>query len=184
MTLWRKFLRMERIALTPTGLKVMAAAAALLVVVGVEGGAAGRLGPDLAGGLRMAGPDGMRDGGKEPELTGTLWRLIEVVEPSGTWQPAPGAEATLRIEADGRLYGRACNSYSGPIRIDGDRLHVGDLMGTLMACPEPQAAVEDAFTDLLSGKEVRWSLNDGTLHLEGADGHALRFAATPPPEQA
>lgn len=122
--------------------------------------------------------------GGDPPLQGTRWQLRTVVEPARTWQPARGVVATLLL-AEGRLDAKACNQYSGPATVKGDRVQIGDLAGTLMACPPPESEVEQAVTGLLAAGELRWSVRDAELTLQGlpgtdADGHALVFTPAPP----
>ena len=52
----------------------------------------------------------------------------------------------------GRLSGRAgCNRFSGTYSITGDRLSVGPLMATRMACPEPRMRHEHRVLEILRG---------------------------------
>jgi heat shock protein HslJ len=136
------------------------------------------LGGAHAGQARTADP-----GGSDPHLQGTRWQLQEIVEPTRTWQPARGVVATLLL-TEGRLDAKACNQYSGPATVKGDRVQVGDLAGTLMACPPPESEVEQAVTGLLAAGDLTWSVKDGRLTLQGlpgtdAEGHALVFTPAP-----
>ncbi|HZD00699.1 MAG TPA: META domain-containing protein [Actinomycetes bacterium] len=116
----------------------------------------------------------MRQGGLDPSLTRTEWQLTSVVAPSGTWSPPPEVDAVLRFDGEGHFSATACNRYGGPVRIDGDLLHVRRMFGTLMGCIGPRRAVEEAFLGVVDG-EVRWAISGNQLRLDKPDGRGLRF---------
>src|SRR5262245_3222616 len=104
----------------------------------------------------QAGPasSGAADTRPDHPLTGTEWQLTGVVGSSRTWSPPPEVDAVLRFDGEGHLSATACNYYGGPVRIDGDVLHIGGLAGTQMACSGTKGAVEEAFLGVVGG-EVR-----------------------------
>ena len=108
-------------------------------------------------------------------LVGPAWRLVEVIEPEGSWRPPPGVEAELRFEADGRLTATACNHYRGPVEIGQGTLRVAGLSGTRMLCTGVKAAVEDAFVGVMVD-EVRWEVVGDELRLDIPGGRGLRYA--------
>lgn len=111
-------------------------------------------------------PQGRCEGAKaDRPLTGTTWRL--------EWMPAAAApaRATLRFDG-GRVAGSdGCNRLMGPARIDGERLALGPLAGTRMACAEGQAEAE-AFGAALA-QTRGWRVQGEQLTLTNAEGAAL-----------
>jgi heat shock protein HslJ len=126
----------------------------------------------------LPGRDGpvadVRQGGSDESLTRTEWQLTRVVEPSKTWSPPPEVEAVLRFDGEGRFSATACNHYTGPVRIDGDVLHVEGVGGTKVECSAPRRAVEEAFLAVVAG-EVHWAISGEELRLDKPDGRGLRF---------
>ena len=131
----------------------------------------------------VAGIAGCGDPGSPPvpagptpaaSLAGVEWQLVRVVEPDRDWAPPAGAVAVLRFDGEGGFSGQACNHYGGPVRVQGDRLHVGQVMATSMACGGSLAPVEAAFVAVVSG-EVRWAIEAGELRLGKPGGRGLRF---------
>jgi heat shock protein HslJ len=110
----------------------------------------------------------------EESLTGTEWQLTRVVGPPKTWSPPPEVDAVLRFDGEGQLSATACNHYGAPVRIDGDVLQVGQVVGTQMRCGGAKRAVEQAFRAVVNG-EVRWAIRGGELRLDKPDGRGLRF---------
>ena len=116
----------------------------------------------------------------QPPLEGTGWKLQEVTGPNPAMMQGLTRPATLRLES-GRLSGYSgCNNFSGGYRIEGDRLIVGPVASTQMACPEPGASVERAFQAALAGT-LQYSIAEDALTLTAASGATLRFGAQPPP---
>ncbi|MGE0597130.1 MAG: META domain-containing protein [Hyphomonadaceae bacterium] len=108
------------------------------------------------------------------------WRL-ESMNGAAPIGPAPSMAFT-----EGRVSGNAgCNRYSGAYRQSGDRLVLGPLAATEMACigdeGSPQALMmqETAFLSALAG-ELTVELQGEALELRGADGRVLRFRRTIP----
>jgi len=116
----------------------------------------------------------VRQDRSDPSLTRTEWQLTSVVGPSGTWSPPPEVDAVLRFDGEGHFSATACNHYSGPVRIDGDLLHVGQMFGTQMGCGKAKHAAEAAFRGVVDG-QVRWAISGNQLSLDKPDGRGLRF---------
>jgi heat shock protein HslJ len=114
-----------------------------------------------------------QDRSRQP-LTGTEWQLTEVVEASTTWRPPPEVDAVLRFDGEGHFSAHMCNFYDGPVRIDGDVLHIGRTMGTDMGCGGARRSVEGAFVAVVRGA-VRWRIDGEELRLDKPDGRGLRF---------
>jgi heat shock protein HslJ/uncharacterized membrane protein len=116
-------------------------------------------------------------------LDGAVWRLTE---PPGT-QSATLARLTRPVTVrfdSGRLSGFAgCNAFSGGYRLDGDRLIIGPVASTQMACEEPASAVEQAFHATLAGT-LRFEVSGDDLTTTNSAGKTLRFLREPPPQLA
>jgi heat shock protein HslJ len=125
-------------------------------------------------GRASSGAADVRQDRPDDSLTRTEWQLTSVVEPSRTWSPPPEVDAVLRFDGQGHFSATACNHYGGPVRIDGDLLHVGQMFGTQMGCVGARRAVEAAFLDVVDG-QVRWAISGDELRLDKPGGRGLRF---------
>lgn len=117
-----------------------------------------------------------------PPIEASEWRLTALRDiDSQTLAAIPGG---VRVRfADGRLQGfGGCNRLAGSYTVAGDRLELGALAGTMMACPPPAADVETAFHRAFRGP-FRFAIADGVLRLTPATAGdpSLIFAALPPP---
>ena len=109
------------------------------------------------------------------ELAGTDWQLLaidgQVLNMS--------VSATLRIEEDGRLGGKApCNSWSVQNAAELPKLALKGIRATRMACD--RLAEEQAFFDALGGMTEATLTADRTLGtrnlvLAGPDGRQMEF---------
>lgn len=95
--------------------------------------------------------------------------------------PVAGRGPTIAF-GEGRIFGfSGCNRYTGPVSFTGaDGIRVGAAGMTMMACPEPQMALEQRFARVLEAV-ARWEVTDGVLALIGADGEVLARARPAPP---
>ncbi len=84
---------------------------------------------------------------------------------------------TLAFE-DGQLAGTdGCNRFRGTYSFEDDGIRIGELAGTMMACPDPIMQQASRFTDAL-GQARGGRLEDGDLLLVDEDGELLaRFNA-------
>lgn len=90
---------------------------------------------------------------------------------------APGYQATLNLDAPGRVTGIApCNRYFADLVQDGDSFKLSALGSTKMACPDMMA--EQDFFQALHGVDTAVQ-QDGQLRLSG-NGHELVFAKAAP----
>ena len=99
----------------------------------------------------------------------------------------PAARPTLTFAPDGTVSGSAsCNQYSGPLRIDGDRITIGDLASTLMLCDGEVGAQETAFLGALRASETWRITESGDLEIGGVGSIVAGrgIAEGPPPDQA
>lgn len=115
-------------------------------------------------------------------IEGPVWRLTSLRGTDDKALAALRQAVTARFEG-GRLQGfGGCNQLVGSYTVDGDRVTIPALAGTMMACPPPVMAVEDAFKKTLAGT-LRFAVADGRLILTaGSDAEpTLVFATAPPP---
>ena len=113
-------------------------------------------------------------------LQRATWRFAGL--PAQALPDDQGRDAvTVKFEA-GRVHGfSGCNQFMGSYTLEGERLALGTLGGTMMACPEPGMSVENQFLRLFSGAfDVRVAGNDLTL-TPASGGDALRFEREAPP---
>lgn len=134
-------------------------------------------------------PDGRHYAGccrvpEAPAVSGSLenatWLLTTL--PGQTLPAAQGRNAvTVSFEA-GRVHGfSGCNQFMGSYTLEGERLVLGVVGGTMMACPEPAMSVENRFLKSFSGAlNVAVAGNRMTLKPTNG-GEALQFERAPPP---
>jgi len=108
-------------------------------------------------------------------LTGT-WRL-KSIGPTDAPQPAaPGIDATLTFDKEGRMNGNVgCNSFGGDYKLAGDKITFGPIMSTMMACAEPQMTQEQITLQILN-ESVSYKLDGNTLTI-ARDGAVLVLEA-------
>lgn len=112
-------------------------------------------------------------------LEGRMWRLTSL---PGYDLAALGAGQypAARFEA-GRVSGfSGCNRFMGSYTVERDQLVLGQLAGTMMACPEAAMAIEGAFKAGLAGT-LRYAIVDDRLTLTPAAGAPLVFDPEPKP---
>lgn len=115
-------------------------------------------------------------------LEGPLWRLTRL---RGQDEQALGAlptGITVRFQA-GQVQGfGGCNQLVGSYTIERDRLTLGQLAGTMMACEPAVMAIETAFMGAFAGA-LRYRVGEGRLELaaESETDPKLVFVAAPPP---
>ncbi len=127
----------------------------------------------LAGCCRVPVPAGSATNARRVE--GVSWRLTSLSGKDPKVLAALSRPATARFEA-GRVSGfSGCNNFMGSYTIDADRVTLGQLAGTMMACPEPAPRLEGvtwdvtgfnnnrhAVVSLLAGTRITFSFADGT----------------------
>lgn len=106
----------------------------------------------------------------------TRWRLV-ALSPE---LPLGAVRVEAVFDADARrVSGTAgCNRFTGTFTTDGDRLTIGPLATTRMACPEPQMRIEQAVLRTLAAAQ-RWAESDATLVIETGTGESLTFSSAP-----
>ena len=122
----------------------------------------------MAAGLGLAA---CSDGVTGPsDLQGTTWRLKSLETESGRFVPDDPGLFTVQFEADGTVAVRAeCNGCGGSYSLNGDRLTVGPLVCTLIACGTGRG---EQFASLIDGTSSV-ELEDGELEIESPDGELV-----------
>lgn len=84
-------------------------------------------------------------GSTAPALAGDGGATLR--SPVGDWRTrTDGVKQTITFDAKGRVYGDSgCNRFTGGYQVKGDRLTVGPLATTLMACAPDVMAAEQTF---------------------------------------
>jgi copper homeostasis protein (lipoprotein) len=110
-------------------------------------------------------------------LEGTEWRLVALAGGPITVADAERAPTLQLDPTDHRAFGSGgCNRFGGSYSLDGDRLSLGALISTKMACVTGMDTEQAYFAALA---EVRsWRVSGQRLELYGVDGDLLaRFEA-------
>jgi heat shock protein HslJ len=104
-------------------------------------------------------------------LVGPTWELTGYNNGRNAVQSVlAGTTSTAVFGDDGRITGSAgCNTYMGPYQTDGQRLTIGPLATTRMACPQPVMDQETAYLAALQNA-TRYELESGRLVLRDASG--------------
>ena len=121
--------------------------------------------------LLLVACGGIDTGAGDP-LDGTSWDLWAFRKS----KPIPGTTFTATFE-DGEVRGSSgCNSYAGSYQVEGDRISVGDVVRTEMACLEPEGLMEqESYLLAFLGDAQTFRLNDEQLQIFRSDGEALTF---------
>ncbi|HLC05510.1 MAG TPA: META domain-containing protein [Anaerolineales bacterium] len=122
-------------------------------------------------GIALAGCDGVENAPPDP-LDGTSWQLMSL---DGR-ESLPGVVITAVFEG-GSVHGSSgCNSFGATYQIHADSIVIRDIQSTLMACIEPEGAMdqEQEFIALLGSSE-RYRIADGQLRLMSSDQDVLAF---------
>jgi heat shock protein HslJ len=113
-------------------------------------------------------------------LENTSWRLTTL--PGASLPDGGGRNAiTVAFEA-GRVHGfSGCNQFFGSYAQKGEKLELGSLGATMMACAEPAMSIENLFLKSFAG-DLRLAVvgNELTL-MPQSGGDALRFERAAPP---
>lgn len=106
------------------------------------------------------------------------WRITHV--DAAPFPADAPLEGTMAFDATGAVSGKSfCNRYTGTYTLTGEGLAFGPVAGTRMACPEPQAGLENAMLAAL-GKVSRFDIGgDGALMLIAGDSVVLRAVPAP-----
>lgn len=89
--------------------------------------------------------------------------------------------ARLVLGRDGRLSGHnSCNAMNGSFTLEGDRIRIGPIATTRMACAELQREQEDRILSALELAVTARVRPDGLLEIRDADGRGLLRATRAP----
>ena len=113
-------------------------------------------------------------------IEGPIWRLTDLrgLDPTVLREAARPVTATFKA---GRISGfSGCNQFFGPYTLDRDRVVIGSLAGSMMACEEPSMKVENAVHAALAGT-LRYVLADRRLTLLSGTEPILSFQEEPAP---
>ncbi len=114
------------------------------------------------------------------ELSGTSWDVIAYNNgKQAVTSVLAGSTLTMIFGEDGSLSGSSgCNNYNGSYTLDGDKITIGPLAATRMACSEPAgvmeqeaqfwAALATAATYRIEGKRLALRTQDGALAVDAA----------------
>lgn len=125
---------------------------------------------------------GCGGGGKDEGSADTLaFAGVPWILSGGVGVPGGESVRPTATFANGTVSGSTgCNQYSGPYTLDGDALHIGRVVSTLIGCPAPRSRVESAFLAKLA-KVERWKPDGAELVLlDGGGSELLRFALASP----
>ncbi|HEY1895565.1 MAG TPA: META domain-containing protein [Terracidiphilus sp.] len=105
-------------------------------------------------------------------LENTSWKLAGLGS-SSVSAPSPQREAYFLLDpANHRISGSGgCNRLRGSYELNGEHLKVGQMAGTMMACPVGMDT-EQAFLKSL-GQVTRWKITGQSLELFDSDGNVL-----------
>lgn len=128
--------------------------------------------------LGLAGCGGGQPAAPVPSpvgVAGTTWELEEGTVGGEALRVPDGYRITLLVEGDQAGGTSACNGYGASWRADGERVTVGVVSGTEMACEPDVMTAESTYLDALP--TVTTAARDGDrLRLTG-DGVDLLFTA-------
>ncbi|WP_333775034.1 META domain-containing protein [Streptomyces sp. IBSBF 3136] len=149
--------------------RIILTAAAVLVPLTVACGSAGSGRADSgAAGVPSPRP-----------VTGVDWR-VHGLTTDGTTRPAP-ASARIRIGTDGRAAGNlGCNQFAARATVHGDRITIGDLRTTRMACDRARMDFERALARTLTTGTLTARVHDGKATLTDGDGDVVHLASDTP----
>lgn len=104
---------------------------------------------------------------------GALWRLASVAHTDGQLHAVPDSVEATATFASGSVSGSGgCNRYTTSYTVDAGKLAIGLAASTMMACPEPQTAVEQPFMAALAATRA-YQIEDGQLSLLDAGGRKI-----------
>ena len=115
------------------------------------------------------------------ELTNAPWKLKLLDDGEGkVISTIAGTEITLVFTDDGNLSGSSgCNTYNSSYEINGDKITIGAIASTLMACSEPDMIMDQEFAYLQMLETVtNYQIKGNELELVNqGKGSRLRYTA-------
>jgi heat shock protein HslJ len=115
------------------------------------------------------------------DLAGTEWVLAQHGPADAPRSPITGHAPTLNFETDNLGGNASCNQYGGDYRIDGDRLIIGEIFQTVMACMDTAVMDQESAYRADLGL-VHSFTRDGDHLVLFYEGGELRFNRQYPPK--
>jgi heat shock protein HslJ len=113
-------------------------------------------------------------------LEANSWRLASLSGKESNELAGLERPVWTRFEA-GRISGfSGCNNFMGSYTVEGDRVTLGQLAGTLMACTEPAQSIDNVVRAQFAGT-LRYEIIGSQLSLTAASGKILTFEQEPEP---
>lgn len=107
------------------------------------------------------------------ELAGTSWEVTGYNNgQQAVTSVLAGSTLTAQFGKDGVLSGKSgCNDYNGPYVVTGNKIKIGPLASTRMACAEPAGVMEQEAQYLAALETAAtYKIDSNTLELRTADG--------------
>jgi heat shock protein HslJ len=115
-------------------------------------------------------------------LANTAWRLESFGDPAAPTTAL--AEATITLSFDSAEHGvsgnSGCNSYGGTYQVDGSKLKLSQIVGTLMACSSQPLMDQETQYQQALGKVSQYAIDGDMLELTYDGTKVLRFRAASP----
>jgi len=106
------------------------------------------------------------------------WRLTAYGPADSPTPAVTDVEAFLSFGADGTLTGSSgCNELGGDYQVEGDQIIFGEIVSTLIACPDLLMAQEDIMHQVLTDT-ASFNIEGNTLTIANND-MVLAFEAIP-----
>ncbi len=106
-------------------------------------------------------------------LEGAFWRLTSVAHTDGQLHAVPNSVEATATFANGAVSGSGgCNRYTASYTVNNGKLTLGSAAATMMACPEPQAVVEQSLMAALAATRA-YTIADGQLLWLDAGGQKI-----------
>jgi len=100
-------------------------------------------------------------------LVGTVWTVETLIDGTGRTPVPAGSGVTLTFPSATEVQWKACNGYSGSVTMTDRTITMGQVQGTLMACPDGVPA-EPAMGMVLSGT-LSYEIQGDVLRLRNGE---------------
>jgi heat shock protein HslJ len=109
------------------------------------------------------------------------WKLENMVSDNGKLaQTLAGTSISLYFQED-RINGKSgCNSYFSNYTLDGEKISIGEIGSTMMACPEPIMKQEQHYFNQLK-KISSYTVENSSLKVHDGEGKVLLVFTMPEP---
>ncbi len=107
----------------------------------------------------------------ENPISDTSWKLVSYGEVDAQTLAVSNTEAIISFDAEGTLSGNVgCNQLSGTYKVSGDKLVIGPLMTTLMACIDDALMQQETTMMMLLSNSHTFEIEGGMLTILSEDG--------------